>query len=142
MASPTPIKPAISARPVSAKAAELATVRRYFQIVNNLRTDMNAGGLAKLMTRDCPCQAQVRAIRSAAALGRVYIGRAHINVMRPNIDGRDVGDILVDYNATMGGELAAGDKRLTTTRSQRHIKWDFAVRRVGHRWLITRIDRV
>jgi hypothetical protein len=136
-------QPTISARPVlSPRQAEAAVVRRYFTIINGLDTDMNAAGLAALMTAECPCRRQVRAVRYEASLHRSYVGRDHLNAIRPNLDGAGLGDVIVDFDSGRGGIVSASGRRITSSAAAEHLNRDFVMRRVNRRWLISRIDRL
>jgi hypothetical protein len=103
---------------------------------------MDASELSSLMTPDCPCQVQARSVRHEASLHRRYVGTDHINALRPNVDGRNVGDVVVDFNAGRGGLMAASGRPISSTPSALHLNRDFVLRRFDGRWLIARIDKL
>lgn len=129
-------------QPVDQKTAEAAVVRRYFDTLNGLSARMDASGLAALMTTDCPCRVQVTSVRHEAALHRRYVGTDRINVIRPNIDGRAVGDVVVDFDASRSGLVTADGRRISSTPPGTHLNRDFVMRRVDGMWLIARIDKL
>ena len=114
-------------------------VSRYFEVLNRLHLDMGYAALTRLFTPDCPCQVQVRAIRSAAARGERYDDRVRVIALRVNIDGPQVADVLADYQVLRGGLVDAAGHRLTRNPAHR-IRWDFQLRRDAKVWRIARIE--
>ena len=122
-------------------AAEAAVVRQYFRIINHLDTDMDAAALARLMTPACPCHKLERSVRDEAAHERHYFGTARLNRVQAHLDGPALGDVLVDFDATVGGVRTAAGAVASRTPARRHVNWDFVLVHRGGTWLINRIDQ-
>jgi hypothetical protein len=137
-ASPTPTATSKKAELAAAKAV----VVRYFSVVNAMHIHMDAQALDALFTKDCTCQAQVRAVRRAAKRGEHYTDHASINAIRPNIDGQDLADVLVDYDTRRGGLVDSTGHRVTSTTPKKHVRWVFRLQRLAGDWRITRIEIV
>lgn len=139
---PSSASPSTSA--ASGKAAELAAatavVRRYYAIANNFRHDMDSRSLAALFTPRCVCQAQARAVRSAAAKHEHYTDHAHLNSLVFSSEGPGRADVLVDLDASRGGLVKADGTRVTYAAHQRHVKRVFRLERLRGSWLISGIE--
>jgi len=127
---------------ISPRAAELATVRQYFRVLNHLDVAMDADALAALMTPSCPCRKQVRSVRTEREEGHFYVDGAVINAIRVHVDGPAIGDVLVDYNATAGGIRDATGHWLSRAPLVRHVNWDFTLAKTSGRWQIARIEHL
>lgn len=121
------------------RAAVTAVVRRYFRASNRLAHDMNPTRLQALIARSCPCQAQVESVRNARRAGEHFSGRATIHALRPSLVSPSSATVLADYAFSRGGLIDQAGERVTTIKAQSHIRWLFDLRRVGRRWVITRI---
>jgi hypothetical protein len=144
-ASPSPVASATAATQRTRKAelaAVTAVVRRYFATVNDLHRTMNANELADEFTSACPCQAQVRAVRSAAAKHEHYIDHATVNALRPVLQDPSHAQVLADYDSTSGGLVSRDGRRITTTRSEIHVRWNFELRRGNSVWRISSIEEI
>jgi hypothetical protein len=145
VATPSPTTPPTPSGRATRKAelaAATAVVRRYYAIANELRTHMDAGALAMLFTRSCPCQQQVRAIRAAAARHEHYIDQARLNVLRPELEGTNTASVLVDFDAGRGGLATRSGRQVTSAPAKNHVRRVFRLERTGARWLIFEIDAV
>lgn len=123
-------------------AAATAVVRRYYAVLNDLHKSMNADDFATLFTRTCPCQQQVRAVRLAKAKGEHYIDQVHLIKMTPSVDGPNSADVLVLFNARVGGLVDRHNRQLTSAPAARNVHRDFALAKRGGRWLISRLEVV
>jgi hypothetical protein len=144
--SPSLASPAPSTSAAGGKKAELAAatavVRRYFAVVNELHEVMDAKSLAAIFASSCPCQQQVRAIKSAGAEGQHFVDHATINALRTNRDGLNLADVLADFNSSAGGLVNSHGHHVTSTKAKKHVRWVFDLRRFGSRWLITSIEAI
>jgi hypothetical protein len=121
-------------------AAATAVVRRYYAIANDLPRNMDANALAALFTSGCPCQAQARAIRQAAARDEHYVDQSQFNALRPSLDEPGYADVLVDLNVSRGGLSTARGQRVTSVPPANHVLRVFRLKRDAGSWLIFRID--
>jgi hypothetical protein len=135
---PTAATPSPS--PHTVKQAALGVVRRYYQVFNSLHRSMDAAALAALLTPTCPCQAQVEAIRRAAARGEHYVDRASINVMRPSIQDARHAFVLVNLDTGRGGLMTANGRHLTSAPPRHGVQRVFRLVRQGRRWSIAAIE--
>src|SRR3954452_5449074 len=107
-----------STAPPTSKAAELAAVkavvRRYYQLVNRLHSDMPADAFAAIMTPDCVCREQVAAIRQAVSKHQRYIDTATVVSITPALESKTAADALVQYNAGPGGLVNSQGQRVTS----------------------------
>src|SRR5581483_2385472 len=113
-----------------------------FDVVNHLRTDMDASLLSAIFAASCPCQAQVRAVRNAANKHEHYIDHASINALRATVDSPTSADALVDYNSSVGGIVDSSGRTITRTPAKQHIRWIFHLSNSGSGWRITGIDNL
>lgn len=123
------------------RATEAAVVRQYFRIINHLDTDMNAAALARLMTPACPCHKLERSVRDEASHNRRYFGTVSLNRVQAHVDGPALGDVLVDFDRTVGGVRDSHGTILTRTPPRRHVNWDFVLVRRAGGWLINQINQ-
>lgn len=130
----------VAARPRSERASVIAVVRRYFRVVNRLSHDMNAVGLAAMFTATCPCRAQVRAVRSAAGKAEHFVGTAHVNVVRPSVEGPTRASVLVNFDVSRSGVVTAGGAMVTSVPARPGLQRIFRLENDGGRWLVYRID--
>ncbi|HET7309884.1 MAG TPA: hypothetical protein VFJ17_01005 [Mycobacteriales bacterium] len=134
---------ATSTAPPTSKAAELAAVkavvRRYYALANQLHRTMDADPLAQLMTPDCSCRQQIQAIRSAAAVHNHYVDTATITSLTPALDSATTADVLVEFDAGVGGLVDASGRVITKSPPRKGIRRLFLLRLVGHQWLIAEI---
>jgi hypothetical protein len=135
--------PALDVSPITTdpapRAQARAVVTHYFHVLNRLHLDMGYAALSQLLMPGCPCQVQVRAIRSAASKGERYLDRVRIIALRVNLDGPRAADVLADYRLVRGGLVDAAGHRLTRNPPHR-VRWDFQLRRAAGGWRIARID--
>lgn len=141
--STTPAANASTAPPTS-KAAELAAVkavvRRYYALANHLRISMNAAPLSQLMTADCTCREQIRAIETAAAQGRHYIDHAILRSITPELDGPTAADVLVEFDAGPGGLVDSAGRAITSVSARAGIRRFFHLVLISGHWLISEIQ--
>jgi hypothetical protein len=121
-------------------AAATAVVRHYYAIANALRRHMDAAALAALFTPACPCQAQARAVRRAAAKHEHYVDQATLNALRPSLQDRTHAYVLVDLNASRGGLVRSDGARITSVPAQRHVQRVFRLALINGHWRIYRIE--
>jgi hypothetical protein len=103
---------------------------------------MDAVAIETLTTPSCPCRKLVRSVRNEAARHRSFYGTNAINAVRVNADGPDLGDVLVDFDATAAGIRSTNGMIVTRAKPRRHVNLDFTVVDRSGRWLIERIDEV
>lgn len=115
-------------------------MRHYYQVFNALHRTMAAGALAAMFTQDCPCRAQVRAVRSAARRGEHYVDHATVNVMRASVQDRRHAFVLVNLDTGRGGLVRAAGRVVTSAPPRRGVQRVFRLVQVGGRWLIARIE--
>jgi hypothetical protein len=136
---PPPPSPTTSPK-ISELAAVKDVVRHYYAIANNLHLNMDSSALAALFTPACRCQAQVRAVRSAAAKGEHYIDQARINALRANDQGPRFAHVLADIDAARGGLETADGRRITSVAPRNHVRRAFSLERFRRGWLIYSIN--
>jgi hypothetical protein len=136
---PPASRPSNKRAAVTAVTAVTSVVRRYYEIANHLRHDMDFRALAALFTANCFCRIQVRAVRAAARRGEHYVDQATLNSVVTNIDGPRLADVLVDLNVSRGG-LVSADGVPVTRAAPRHLKRVFRLERVPRGWLISDIE--
>jgi hypothetical protein len=124
----------------SERASAVAVVRRYFRVLNRLSRDMNATGLATMFAADCPCQAQVRAVRAAAARAEHYVGTAHVNIARPSVESPTRASVLVNVDVSRSGLETAGGAMVTSVPARHHLQRIFQLEKGSRGWLVYRID--
>ncbi|MBV9293307.1 MAG: hypothetical protein JO222_12715 [Frankiales bacterium] len=140
--SPTPSASATATSRQAELAAAEAVVRQYFSLVNRLRVRMNAAAIGRLMTPDCRCREQVAAIRDAARRGEHYVDHASSVTLTPAFQDQRAVQVLVSYNASVGGLVDSHGRRVTTSRPRRGVKRLFSLRLVSDHWLIASIGAV
>jgi hypothetical protein len=129
-----------SAPPHPPRQAALEVVRRYYRVLNSLRHTMDADALAALLTPSCPCQAQVAAIRTAAARGERYTDHASVNVMRASVQYPRHAFVLVNLDTGRGGLLASDGRRLTSAPPHDGVQRVFRLVRLRRHWSIAAIE--
>lgn len=127
-------------RPQTERQAAVALVERYYQVFNSLHRTMDAAALAALLTPSCPCQAQVTAIRQAAARGEHYVDRASVNVMRPSAQDAHHAYVLVNLDTSRGGLVTAAGRQVTSVPARHGVQRVFRLVRAGKRWSIAGIE--
>jgi hypothetical protein len=132
-------RPAAEHRPTGERGQAVAVVRRYYAVFNGLHRSMDANALASLFTSTCPCQAQVAAVRRAAAQDEHYVDHASVNVMRPSVTDHTHAYVLVNLDTSRGG-LERDGTRVSTAAPQRGIQRVFRLVHLNGRWLISRIE--
>jgi hypothetical protein len=135
-----PATPTPSSRNGSELAAATAVVRRYYRVTNALARHMDPSRLAALFTADCQCQAQVRAVRHAAADREHYIDHADLHAVRGSIEDSSHAYVLVDLSTSRGGLVRADGTPVSSTAPRRHLERVFRLERVGRSWRIYRIE--
>lgn len=139
LARSTPPRPPVAA---GDRLAVERVVRRYYRIVDHLREDMDAAGLAAIMTPSCGCRALPRAVRRAIARRQRFFGTAHLLDLAPSIDGPRLADVLVAFNATRGGLVDQAGQVVASAPGVRQQRRDFVLIRQAGTWLIDRIVRL
>jgi hypothetical protein len=129
-----------SPSPQTTRQAALEVVRRYYRVINSLHHTMDAAALATLLTRSCPCQAQVNAIRTAAARGERYADRASVNVMRASLQDARHAYVLVNLDTGRGGLVASNGRRLTSAPPRHGVQRVFRLVRQRRHWSIAAIE--
>jgi len=137
---------ATSTAPPTSKAADLAAVkavvRRYYQLVNRLHSEMPADAFASLMTPTCVCREQVAAIRQAVSKHQRYIDTATVISITPALESKTTADALVQYDAGAGGLVNSQGRRLTSAPPRHGLRRLFHLRLVAGVWLIDDIQNV
>jgi hypothetical protein len=128
--------------PSGALPAATAVVRRYYSLLDGLRRQMRAAPLAGLMTADCPCRAQVRAVRAAIGRGERYTDRVRVIRLVPHLDRADLVDVFVTLDVRRGGLLDPSGRRSTPMTTARDLHRELLLRRIGGHWLIARVIAV
>jgi hypothetical protein len=135
-----------SGAPVSvrrgAEAAAVAVVRRYYAALDRLRSRMRAAPLARLLTADCPCRAQVRAIRAARRRGEQFTDRVRVIRLVAHLDRPDLVDVVVSIDVVDAGRLDHAGHQVGPVRTVRNLHRELLLRRVGARWLVDRVIAV
>ena len=126
----------------AALAAARTVVRRYYTALDGLRRRMQPGPLARLLTADCPCRAQVRAIRTASRRGARYTDHVHVIRLVAHLDRPDLVDVVVSLDVSRAGLVDAGGNRPRSTTTVRNLHRELLLRRIGDRWLIDRVIEV
>jgi hypothetical protein len=108
-------------------------------VLNGLHRDMDPAGFANIFTHHCPCQEQVRAVRSAKSKGERYVDHVDIVKLTTNLDAPGYADVLAAFDARVGGLVGRHNHRVTYAAPQRGLHRDFQLVKRGHRWLIYRI---
>jgi ABC-type phosphate transport system substrate-binding protein len=116
-----------------------ATVRKYYDILNGLKSNMDADALAALFTKDCKCQKQVRSIRSVKADGNHYTQTYTIKNLAPGVSDSNHGTVLVTLSETAGGIANANGKLLQRSSARKNYLRDFHLVKMGQGWLIDEI---
>lgn len=129
------------ASPRSTRAIGLATdvVRRYYLALDELRRQMRASRLERLLAPDCPCRAQLRAIRAAGELGERYTDRIRIIATLPHLDRSDLVDVFVSFDVDQGGLVDRLGHRIGRVTNARNVHRELVVRRLAGTWLIERV---
>ena len=139
---PTPsTTPTHSATPtVSDLEAAADVVRKYYALLNQLRTNMTPDGIAALMAPQCPCREQLAAITEARSHGEHYIDHVRLASLTPTRDSSTEVSILVQYDADRGGLVDRHGRPVTTSQPRKGIKRLFHVALISGRWLIASIE--
>jgi hypothetical protein len=115
-------------------------VRSYYRATNRLAHDMDPAALTSLFTAGCPCQAQVQAVRRAAARDEHYVDRARLRAGPASVEDPHHAYVLVDLDTSAGGLERANGTRVTSAAPQHDLQRVFRLVRVGRAWLIERIE--
>jgi hypothetical protein len=141
--STTPAADASTAPPTS-RAAELAAasavVKRYFAVLNGLAENMDAAPFAAIEAPTCACREFVRSVRDVAARNETYFGTARIRGLTPAIDSPELVEVLVTYDASVGGTKDAAGRVVTSSAARNGVTAMFYVVRTGQRWYISKIS--
>lgn len=125
-----------------ARTAAVRVVRRYYAALDGLRRRMRTGPLARLLAADCPCRAQLRAIRTAIRRGEHYTDQVHVWRLVPHVDGPDLVDVVVSFDVRRGGLVDRAGHRIRPPVVRRDLHRELVVRRVAGRWLIAQVIAV
>jgi hypothetical protein len=117
-------------------------VRRYYAALNNLHVRMDPASFGRLFSPGCPCQAQVRAVLRAQRKGLHYIDRVHLIKLTTTHDSQRVADVLVSFNAAVGGLVVSTGRHVTSAPPALDVHRDFVLLRDHGRWKIERIEVV
>jgi 3-hydroxymyristoyl/3-hydroxydecanoyl-(acyl carrier protein) dehydratase len=115
-------------------------VKRYYEILNHLSTDMNAAALASITAPVCSCRAFVHDIRETAAKHQRYFGVDHILAMKPVYAGPQTVQVLVRYSSAGGGIKTSSGTIVHRGKPTHDASLNFQLNRRNDRWLIYRID--
>jgi hypothetical protein len=115
-------------------------VRKYYALLNQLRTNMTPDGIAALMAPQCPCREQLAAITEARSHGEHYIDHVRLASLTPTRDSSTEVSILVQYDADRGGLVDRHGRPVTTSQPRKGIKRLFHVALISGRWLIASIE--
>ena len=122
-------------------AAARGVVRRYYAALDGLRIRMRAAPLARLMTPDCPCRAQVDAVRSALRRDERYTDRVRVIRLVAHLDRPGLIDVVVTLDVAHAG-LAGPAGRVTAPTTVHNLHRELLLRRIGNRWLVERVIAV
>lgn len=117
-------------------------VREYYGALDRLRSGTGTRRLARLVARDCPCRAQLRAVRAAARRGERYTDRVRVRTLVAHVDGADLADVVVSLDVDSGGLVDAAGHRIGTASSLRGVHRELMLRRIDGRWLVEQVIAV
>ena len=129
-------------RPSASLRAAAGVVRHYYALIDHLRTNMNAAGVAALMTSDCRCRAVPREIARRARAGERYYGTAHRLSLLPSRDDAINAEVLAQYDAVRYGLIGANGTVIEHDPLRHGIVENFRLVRSHGRWLIWEIDQI
>jgi hypothetical protein len=114
-------------------------VRRYYKVLNNLKTDMDPSALAALLTNDCKCQEQVKSIRSVKAEGNHYTQQYTIKNLAPGVSNATHGTVLANMAVSTGGIADAHGHYVSRSKADPDYSDEFRLVKKDGRWLIYEI---
>lgn len=117
-------------------------VRGYFDALDGLRHGMRVAPLARVLTADCPCRAQVRAVRAARRRGDRYTDRVRVTSLVAHLDRADLVDVVVSLDISRAGLMDASGHRRTPVTTLRNLHRELLLRRIDDHWLISRVIAV
>jgi hypothetical protein len=126
----------------TALAAARGVVRRYYAALDGLRRRMRVAPLARLMTADCPCRAQLRAVRSAMSRGDRYTDRVRVLRLVAHLDRPDLVDVVVTLDVTRAGLVGPEGRRRQPVTAAHNLHRELLLRSTGGTWQIAQVIAV
>ncbi|MDQ1698725.1 MAG: hypothetical protein QOG34_588 [Frankiaceae bacterium] len=135
----TPTPTPTATKSVSDLEAATQVVRKYYALLNQLPTTMDASGIASLMASSCRCREQIAAINQAKSKGEHYVDHVSLISLTPVRDTSVRVSVLVEYNADRGGLVDAQGRVVSRSSPVKGVKRVFRLARDSDRWLIADI---
>jgi hypothetical protein len=136
--SPSPSPSATSSAAV--KKQLKAVVRQYVHVVNSQKQHMDADALAALLTKDCLCQKQVKAIRKVKSDGNHYTQQYKVLNLAPAVTDSSEGTVLAQISVSAGGIVDANGHYVRRTKAVPPYQENFRLAKHEKRWLIHAIE--
>jgi hypothetical protein len=138
--SSTPSTTPSTAPSQTPKAAAVAVVRQYFDLINNLDHDMNADAFIAITTPNCSCRAFAADVRKTAAKGQHYFGTVKVKSATPALDSPKAVEVLTQYNSSRGGTADRNGHVIFRGPRRTGVQEMFFVNLSASGWRVSRIN--